>query len=353
MVLRDPTDPALTRRVAQLVQQGDLVVLPTETVYGLAVLPRCARGVDAARELKGRGQDHPFTWHLATADDLPRIAVPPDARTERLLQRYWPGPLTVVLRGVDGGTVGARLPAHEFTRAVIAAVGEPLWLTSINHSGELPLCDVDAIVQRFGAILALVVDDGPSPLGVASTVVRCIGPQFEVLREGILSRDEVLQVAAQTLLFVCTGNTCRSPLAAAIARVEVSKALGIGPDALLARGLSFQSAGTRTLPGMPASEGSLAVADELGVDLHAHQSQLFDEGLGRRSTRIYCLGRAHLEAMQEFGPEILAKAQMLQPDGQEIADPFGGSLAEYRRARDQIAAAIKARLPEWLALLAD
>lgn len=342
---------ALTTEVVAALRQGRLCVLPTETVYGLAVLPSVATGVAAARALKVRHAEHEFTWHLARAADAEALAQVDDVRVQRLAARYWPGPLTLVLPSRRGLTVGLRVPAHEFTRAVVAAAGEPLWLTSVNRSGEPPLCDADAIERAFGAQLAVLVDDGPSPLGTASTVLRCTGPALEVLREGILARADVLHTAAAHVLFVCTGNTCRSPLAEVMARAAMAQALGIAAGDLAAHGLMFASAGTGTLDGMPASDGSLLVARERGLDLTDHRSTALTRALCARAARIYCLSSSHEAAVLELAPEASDRTSLLRPDGKGIADPYGGPLELYRRAGAEIAAAIDARLAEWRELL--
>jgi protein-tyrosine phosphatase len=328
---------------------GELVALPTETVYGLAVLPSHADAVARARAAKGRGGEQPFTWHLARREDAASIAAVPPRRVARLLDRFWPGPLTVVLPARDGGTAGLRLPAHEFTRAVIAAVGEPLWLSSVNRAGEPPLCDAAAIAERFAIELSLVVDDGPSPLGTASTIVRATGRRLEVLREGILSTDDVLRAAAVLVLFVCTGNTCRSPLAEALARDLAARTLGVPPADVLAHGISLASAGISTLPGMGASEGSLAAAAELGLDLSQHRTQQLDLDLVERADHVVCMGQSHRHAVLAEVPEAEAKTHLLRPDNLDVADPYGSELPAYRRTRDEIRAAIGARLPKWLA----
>lgn len=337
----------LAETVAAL-RAGRLCVLPTETVYGLAVLPSHAGAVARARALKGRSDAQPFTWHLAARADVARFVreVPPGV--DRLLARYWPGPLTVVLPARDGGTAGVRLPAHEWTRAVIAACGEPLWLSSVNRAGEPPLQDADAICRAFGDLVDLVVDDGPSPLGTASTIVRQTGPALEVLREGILSADEVLRTAADLILFVCTGNTCRSPLAEVLARELTAKALGVPAAAVLAHGYWFASAGTSTLDGMPASDGSLAAAAELGLDLGAHQTQALTPELVTRARFVYCMAQSHRRAVLAEMPEAGEKIALLRPDGLDVADPHGSELPVYRRTRDEIRAAVGARLRQWL-----
>src|SRR5262245_26285240 len=300
IALRAADRQQLVLRVAEALRQGQLCVLPTETVYGLALLPDHAQALKRAAALKGRGADKQYTWHVAAAADVGALAAVDDARVQRLVHRYWPGPLTLVLPARGGGAAGAligvRVPAHAFTQALLAHTG-PLWLTSVNRAGEQPLVDAEAIERAFGRELACIVDDGPSPLGTASTVVRCAGPRLDVLREGILSAAEVLQTAAAQVLFVCTGNTCRSPMAEAIARTRFAAALAVPPAELPARGLSFGSVGTGTLDDMPASDGSVQALREIGIDLDAHRSRAASRELLQRADRVYCMGHSHLRAV--------------------------------------------------------
>jgi protein-tyrosine phosphatase len=123
------------------------------------------------------------------------------------------------------------------------------------------------------------------------------------------------------------------------------------PEQLLARGVAFASAGTATLQGMPASEGSVLAAAELQIDLSQHVSQPFDKALARRAAAIYCVTRSHLAQVQELAPEFAAKAELLHPTGEDIADPFGGNLDAYRRARTAIQGAVRARTATWRELL--
>jgi protein-tyrosine phosphatase len=304
--------------------------------------------VARVRNWKGRDDQQPFTSHIGDHDDLQRLArtVPPGVR--RLTARYWPGPLTVIVPARGGDSVGVRLPAHDFTRGVIRAAGEPLWLTSCNRTGEPPLVDPEAIVMALGDIAHLVVDDGRSPLGVASTIVRATGPRLEILREGILSTSDVLHTAATLVVFVCTGNTCRSPLAAALARDLTARTLGVPGDHVLAHGFAFASAGVGAYPGHPVSEGSLVVAAELDLDLGTHQSEPLSPELLARADLVFCLSRSHLQTILAEAPEAAGKLAMLRPDGLDVADPYGSELPIYRRVRDEIRAAVGARLPQWL-----
>lgn len=347
IALHGTSDPANVALVAGAIRRGELVVLPTETVYGLAARPSDPAQAGAVRALKGRSTA-PFTWHVAERSELERLCGVVPERIRRLVDRYWPGPLTVVVPTVAGEEIGIRLPAHRFTCDVIRAVGEPLWMTSVNRSGNPPLCDADSIEREFGSSISVLCDDGPSPIGSASTVVRLRGTRLEVLREGILTRDEVLRTAAHSVLFVCTGNTCRSPLAEAMARRAVALRLGVADEEVLAHGLHFASVGTGGFGGMPASEGSTAAAAEVGLDLSRHRSTSFETADALRASQVLCLSTGHLRAVAAVAPGLGERVQLLDPAGRDVRDPYGGTLAEYRQMREQVAAAVERRLEEWL-----
>ncbi len=341
----DPTQQAeAAAHAAGVIARGGLVVLPTETVYGLAADPRQPEQIQRVLAVKGRPSAQEFTHHLADIAGAAALGVELGPRAARLAARYWPGPLTLIVPDHGGTPVGLRVPAHPVTRAVIAARGPSLFLTSVNRTGQPPLVDPDAIAAEFGADLDLLIDAGPPPLRIASTIVRATGPALEVLREGILTRAEVLDAAARHVLFVCTGNTCRSPMAEALARDVVARHLRIDAGDVLAHGVAFASAGVFAGPGEPASEQAVAALAEVAIDLTAHASQALDPDLVARADAIYCMTAGHVERILALAPEAAAKVALLRPDGRDVADPFGASLDRYREARDELRAALVARL---------
>lgn len=345
---KSAADP-LVREVAARLAAGELWAVPTETVYGLAVDPRQPAAVARAREVLGGGQG-PWSRHLAAPERAAELAGPLPPRVRRLVRRYWPGPLTVVVPDRTGSAVGLRVPAAAIARALIEAAGVPLWLPCLAAPGTAPLAAADEVAAAFGARIDGILDGGHTPLGTPSTVLDATAAGYRVTREGILAPAEVLRAAAAQILFVCTGNTCRSPLAQALALDLCAAELGVAPEAVLAHGLSFASAGTSALPGQPASAGSLAAAAEAGLDLQAHQSQQLDHELLRRADLVFCLAQSHRRAILAEAPETAGKLLLLRPDGRDIGDPYGGELPVYRRVRDEIRAALLARLPRLCAL---
>lgn len=200
--LRAALDPA-----AEVLAAGGVVVVPTDTVYGLAVLAERGGGAAQLFALKRRPSDVAVPVLVADVDqalalgheELPHVA-------RQLMQRWWPGGLTVVVRrrsglgldlgGPDSETIGLRLPAHPVPVALAARLG-PLAVTSANLHGRSPAETAGEALEQLGAEVGLVLDGGPCT-GSASTVVSCLGDGVRLLRAGTVPFADVVAVASGT-----------------------------------------------------------------------------------------------------------------------------------------------------------
>ncbi|CAI9405169.1 L-threonylcarbamoyladenylate synthase [Nocardioides sp. T2.26MG-1] len=192
------------------VQRGELIVLPTDTVYGVgadAFDPAAVRGLLAA---KGRGREMPPPVLISAASTLDALAVRVPGYARALVEAFWPGPLTLVCHqqsslqwdlGDTRGTVAVRMPDHEVAREILERTG-PLAVSSANKTGMPAATDADQAADMLGDDVAVIVDAGPAPGGEASTIVDVTGTQGRVLRRGALSLErlnEVLERLGATL----------------------------------------------------------------------------------------------------------------------------------------------------------
>lgn len=177
-----------------VLRAGGTVVLPTDTVYGVAALARSSAAVDELYRLKGRPESVPIAVLVESLDQALELVQPPPPPVARLVEAFWPGPLTVVLDARAGGeTVGVRCPDRAFVRAVAHRVG-PLAVTSANRHGEPTPATATAAAGVLDGDVTLIVDGGPCA-GTASTVVDGTDPSLTVLRPGPIDREQVRRAA--------------------------------------------------------------------------------------------------------------------------------------------------------------
>lgn len=204
-VLRiDPEEPepALVAHVVDCLQAGDITAVPTDTFYGLAVDPVNLRAVDRIYELKTRARHKPLSLLLSETAQSYEIARNLDTAFDRLAERFWPGPLTIVVKAggklplrvtAHTGNVALRVPDSAICRAIVSRLGLPITATSANLRG-LPECTSAACVRaQFGDQLPLIVDGGPTARTVATTIVDLsAGPNsWMILREGAIPTHEI------------------------------------------------------------------------------------------------------------------------------------------------------------------
>lgn len=201
----EPTQEALALAAATL-SFGGVLVMPTDSVYGIG----CAATPDNPAhqrifQIKQRPAGQTLPWLVADFSDLERYATDLPASALKLVTRYWPGALTVVVRASEAvpgeyrgadGTIALRMPDSMLVRELARRVGCPLATTSANTHGEAAATSGANVEQAIVEAADLTIDAGPAPIAIASTIVSLVGAEPRVLREGALPASEVLQVAS-------------------------------------------------------------------------------------------------------------------------------------------------------------
>jgi L-threonylcarbamoyladenylate synthase len=179
---------------AGILRRGGLVAFPTETVYGLGADATNPKALTRLNQVKGRPPDKPYSLHLYSVDQMRALvpAIPPLAA--RLMERFWPGPLTIVMPGPRGDTLGFRFPDHPIAQAFLNACAVPVVAPSANRSGHPPPTDAAEVLEALNGDLDCVLDGGPTRLGRESTVVEVVNNRVEIRREGAIAKEAILAV---------------------------------------------------------------------------------------------------------------------------------------------------------------
>jgi len=357
-------DPGQIRAVAAIVDQGGLVAFPTETVYGIA----CRADTGALGRLdavKGRPPGKPYTLHIASSEETAKYVPRMGLRARKLAERAWPGPLTMVfeLSGEQlesqrkalgdkvfaalyrDGCIGIRCPDNAIAAALIRGAANPLVAPSANRSGESPPTDGGAVIAALDGAIDLVLDAGPCRHGKSSTVVKIGKDGLEILRHGAYDEGQVRRMMTVEVLFVCTGNTCRSPMAEGIFRKYLAQKLGCEVDRLGDIGYKVSSAGVLDLAGSPASSEAVVACQAKGVDIAAHRSRVITDELVEESDLILVMEREHRATVVGLRPDAADKCFLLAGD-EGVFDPIGQSMDVYLRCADVIERAVRKWISE-------
>ena len=342
----DPRD--IIHRSVQALVEGQVIGLPTDTVYGLAASALNAKAVARLVEIKQR-HDAPLAISVGSREAAIDFWIKAPPMVRRLTGRCWPGPLTLVVPCADDHSAAKQLPHqvqqnifgdqkgigfrvvdHRVLSHIHRFLAAPLVLSSANRSGTAEPTTATAVSQQLGGSVPLLLDDGPTRYGGASTVARVIGNRLEILREGVIERAAMSQFVKPVIAVVCTGNTCRSPMAETLLRERLRQRFGDEDS------VRVLSAGVAAGNGHGASPQAVEVMKNRGLDLSQHSSRSLDDAVMNSADLILTMTRGHRAAILAAWPDMEDRVFTVRRDGGDISDPVGLPVEVYQECAEQI-----------------
>jgi tRNA threonylcarbamoyl adenosine modification protein (Sua5/YciO/YrdC/YwlC family) len=336
-----------TENIVAAMQNGAVLAFPTETVYGIGCLIEHKAAIDKIYAIKDRNSSKPLSVHISSRDVVRKYIRRLPPYFDEFVKTFWPGPVTGILFDANKKTVGFRYPDHQIALQVIAACGGEIFATSANLSGAPSPVTADEVLAAFGGIIDIVIDNGITRYQQDSTVVMLNDNGGDILRRGArgeevknyferLKQPKKKDAAMKHVLFVCTGNTCRSPMGEGWLKWYLKS---IGKDSLF----HVESCGVYACDGMTASSGSLQRLRKEGIDLSEHRSQSVSRAMIKRADVIFCMSLVHKKEIVDLAPEADEKVIVLNVD-----DPIGFGGDVYDRCFQAIVGGIKEHIDEVL-----
>ncbi len=356
---------AVAKALSQLAA-GQVVLFPTDTTYVAA----CLANVESPAKLVTACQTSTPEIQLGVQNPEAALEWVPwlSIVGQRFTHRCWPGPVTIVCPTpvADSGTPTAkylppevakavwpddkirlRCPAHVSLLTAIAHSTEPLVFAPLLLADGSPLVDGGQLKQVPETSYSMAIDDAVTPYQRLPAIVEIDDSSWSVVRSAGVTEADFRRLSSCYIVFVCTGNTCRSPMAEVLCKKLLADQVGCSVDQLPQHGYVVESAGVSAMAGMVASPEAVAVVGDLGADLNHHQSQPVSEQMLAVADHILTMTRGHLDRLLATGIPTRVKPQLLSQDGQDIDDPIGATHEVYQTCAQQIMQNIQQRLPEF------
>ena len=328
---------ARIREVAQACKEGKVIAFPTETVYGIGG-GMSAPGIEKRlRDIKGRSDTKPFSYHIGDWTMLDRLKVKRSPMLQTMARQFWPGPVTFVVWDLAGQKIGIRFPRNRIALALFQEIGEPLIATSANGSGKPSPHTAHHVAEELQGSYDLLIDGGKTELMLDSTVVDLTGEVPVILRKGAQGAEVEKAVEKMSsgpcprkrVLVVCTGNSCRSPMGEGWLRHEVEKK-GLAAE------IEVVSCGTSARDGLPCTPEAEFVMRNREIDMSKFRSHLCRRGDLWCSDVIIAMAAPHAEAVAKMLPEAKEKTITLN-----VEDPIGMGMSVYEKTLSDIESKMK------------
>ena len=344
----------LVHLAVQSVAEGQLVILPTETSYILACSPLHPIAVEQLLQLHQQRLVAEPVLFLRAPSEIRDFVPAPSAVAQRVATRLWPGPLIMqlALRHPDSlvqrfpgalqefiaardGEIGFRVASHPAIREIQKLCPGPLLTGEIASADNRWAFDPQAASSFVGRFAGLIVDDAATSFGEPATVWAVENNHCRILRQGAVQQDDVQRATALIILIVCTGNTCRSPMAQVLLQQKLQQRFAQffenGPPPAFAL-----SAGTNAGNGSAASHEAVQAMKSRGLDLSQHTSRGVTLEILQTADIVLTMTQNHRQALLGRWPQFGPKTMLLSTSGRDVADPYGGSQQVYLAAASEI-----------------